>query len=189
MEQPGTDVTEQLYLLACTFSPEIDAQVRALQQEICTRFGPSRSLSKPVHLTLMPPFWAPAVFETWSDLDWLATQIPTFELELEGIGCFANPKSPVLYVHVNPQPQLARLYKALRKLWTVANYPVVRWPAGFHPHVTIAYRDVKPDVFRELWPAFRYRPFHAAFVQDSFTLFRWENHRWVPIREFRLMGK
>ncbi len=172
------------YLIACTFPPAVDEQVRILQREIKTRFGPSRSLAKPVHITLVPPFLAPETFETDNNLEWLAAQFAPFELGLEGIGCFPNPKSPVLYVQVMPQPELARLYKAIKTTWQVSHYPGVGWLPGFHPHVTIAYRDVKPVVFKEIWPEFKDRPFSVSCMHLGFTLFRWQDQHWKPVREF-----
>ncbi|XZF16501.1 2'-5' RNA ligase family protein [Chitinophagaceae bacterium MMS25-I14] len=173
-----------LYLIALLFPDEANEQVRMIQREIHEKFGPSKSLDKPVHITLVPPFHAPRSFESAHKMHEVAGAFSPFKLGLDGFGSFDNPKQPVVFIKIAEDQMLQRLYAALKLHWLQHHYPQIHWPHGFHPHVTIAYRDVKPAVFRLLWPHFRNRIFTCDFIQHDFSLLRWEELQWVRIQDF-----
>jgi 2'-5' RNA ligase len=51
---------------------------------------------------------------------------------------------------------------------------------GFHPHVTIAFRDLKRRHFEQLMPVFQQRTFSATFPYAGFSLLKldktWKEH-------------
>jgi 2'-5' RNA ligase len=51
---------------------------------------------------------------------------------------------------------------------------------GFHPHVTVAFRDLKKPVFYEVKKAFENKELKGAFAYSGFSLLkleeRWEEH-------------
>lgn len=174
----------QLYLIALLFPDAVNERVRMVQREVAQDFGFRRSLNKPVHITLVPPFKAPEAFEKEHHLAQVAEQSEPFKLELKDFGCFPNPTNPVLFINIVENEALRQLYKNIEAQWKAPVYPAVQWQAHFHPHVTISYRENNSDRFSELWDKYKDRPFDSIFVQDSFTLLRWENFQWQPVQHF-----
>jgi 2'-5' RNA ligase len=56
---------------------------------------------------------------------------------------------------------------------------------GFHPHMTIAFRDLKKNKFQEVWQLFKERKFQAEFPYAGISLLRlekkWEEIKFFPI--------
>ena len=56
----------------------------------------------------------------------------------------------------------------------------------FRPHVTIAYRDIPPEVFPAMWEEFKNRKFNRSFKVESFSLLKHDGKQWNLFREFHL---
>ncbi|MGZ3865397.1 MAG: 2'-5' RNA ligase family protein, partial [Bacteroidia bacterium] len=58
---------------------------------------------------------------------------------------------------------------------------------GFHPHVTIAFRDLKKDQFHKAWQHFKGKAFAAEFTCTHFCLLKYGLGKWDVYREFPLI--
>ena len=56
---------------------------------------------------------------------------------------------------------------------------------GFHPHMTIAFKDLKKAVFPEAWSHFSKIKYERMFSVKSIFLLRHQNKRWEIFREFQ----
>lgn len=178
-----------LYLVALLFPEGVNEKVRIVQREISQDFGFKKSLSKPVHITLIPPFEATSAIENNPVFQQTADLTHSFKIVLKDFSCFPNPKNPVLFVHLEDNPELTRLFHTLQRLWEEDFNPRVTWLKHFTPHVTVAYRDTEPVKFRELWARFKDRVFDAAFMQENLTLLRMDNGVWTPVHHFSFAKK
>jgi 2'-5' RNA ligase len=56
---------------------------------------------------------------------------------------------------------------------------------GFHPHATIAFRDVKKSKFEEVWSIYKGKKYEAHFEYVGFSLLKlnskWEELMFFPI--------
>ena len=108
-----------------------------------------------------------------------------FSLGLQGFGAFA-PR--VIYVAVEENTQLRVLQKALADFMRRSlkvfdpNYK----ERGFHPHMTIAFRDLKKALFPQVWAEFQDRPFQASYEVNSLWLLRHDGKQWQPVHEILL---
>ena len=58
----------------------------------------------------------------------------------------------------------------------------------YHPHLTIAFRDLKRRQFGALWEEVRERSVHYAFTVTNLTLLWHDGKRWQVDCEFALSG-
>lgn len=174
MPQPSA----HMYYLALVCPPDIDARVLALKHWLQQRFGCRNALRSPAHITLIPPFW-------WSDGQQAELQkavlsffsnIPPLVIQLNG---FSHFKRRVLFIDVAPQPQLGSLRKQLE------NHLLQQLPGSirandrpFHPHVTLATRDLNTEAFQQAWQRLGNEPFEMQFTANSITLLRLGPQRW-----------
>ncbi len=55
---------------------------------------------------------------------------------------------------------------------------------GFHPHITIAYRDLKKTVFYKIWEEFKNKIFEKSFLCATICLLKEEENEWIVYKEF-----
>lgn len=189
MNTPEQTAGTNLYLVALLFPEGVNEKIRIIQREISQDFGFKKSLSKPVHITLIPPFKATAAVEKGPVFQQVADLIHPFKIVLRDFSCFPNPKNPVLFVHLEDNPELLHLFRTLQRIWEETRSAQVIWTKHFTPHVTVAYRDTEPAKFRDLWARFKDRVFDAAFMQENFTLLRMDNGAWTPVHHFSFAKK
>ena len=56
---------------------------------------------------------------------------------------------------------------------------------GYHPHMTVAFRDLKPSAFRQAWEEFEGRELSHHFEVRSIVLLKHNGKDWEIFREFR----
>lgn len=105
-----------------------------------------------------------------------------FEILLDGFDSFP-PR--VLFIKIADHKPIINLYNQLQnvlqnKLGFVRNETTHQ----YHPHMTIATRDLTEEAFQEAWPEFQQREFRASFSANSLFLLRHNGKRWDVYREF-----
>ena len=175
---------KSLYLIALVPGVDLRARIRLLKEEMKRRFGALHALKSPAHITLQMPFRRPESFEPEliQSLESLASQQVAFELPLKGFGCFP-PR--VLFVKVQNQEAILKLHSQLQKvLQQELGFNKQERGFRFHPHMTIATRDLTEEAFAEAWPEFSKRPFEAKFGVTSLFLLKHNGKTWDLYREF-----
>jgi len=175
---PG-GTNKDLFFIALVIGGEPGSRITRLKQEMERDFNSRRALNSPPHITLVPPFkmekdrmdseLAPALFGfagKWDPVD----------LQLDGFGAF---KPRVIFVKPSASAELEQLYQELR-VSLKAMFPEIRpseYP--FHPHVTIAFRDLAADQFYKAWPLFRDRSFSELVHFQNVTVLRHVSGKWT----------
>lgn len=179
---------KSLYLIALVPDADLRARIRSLKEEMKQRFGASHALKSPAHITLQMPFRRPASFEPELNraLESLAGEQAVFELSLNGFDCFP-PR--VLFVKIsNPDP-VSHLHSQLQKaLKEDLGFSQGERGFRFHPHMTIATRDLTAEAFREAWPEFSGRSFEASFRVKRLSLLKHNGKTWDVYMEFPFEG-
>lgn len=57
---------------------------------------------------------------------------------------------------------------------------------AFHPHLTLAFRDLKKPEFYKAWEEFKDRKFNAGFVVNSISLLKHDGMQWQLFKELGL---
>lgn len=172
------------YFLALLPPENIRQQVRKIKEEIRDTYQSKKALRLPAHITLQAPFKleeerVPHVLKV---LEEFADTESPFNIILSGFGAF--PPRVIFLEVANPGP-VKHLQKALHEvmLQIVPGEDELK-DRKFHPHITVATRDLQQKQFQTAWEEFRRRDFSASFTAHSMTMFRHNGKSWDILREF-----
>jgi 2'-5' RNA ligase len=178
--------TGYMYFVAVVCPPDLNEKVLVFKQWMKDRFGCIVAMRAPAHITLLRPFWLEV--ERENELQQLLQSIKTnttfFELELNGFSSFTNR---VIFINVKETLALSELRLAAENVFADHLGSLIkREYRPFHPHITIANRDLKPASFEKAWPHFSAREFSEKFVNESVCLLKLNDGKWEVIAEKRL---
>jgi 2'-5' RNA ligase len=54
----------------------------------------------------------------------------------------------------------------------------------FHPHITLAFRDLKKTMFEAAWNEFKEKSFQTSFVMNAIDLLKHDGKCWHPLHRF-----
>jgi 2'-5' RNA ligase len=167
--------------------PPVDVAEYAIAtiQSLCDRYRMGTAKAPP-HITVQPPFlWeAGAIAQVEDCLYAFVAEQPSVSIQISGFGCFP-PR--VLYLNVLETTDLMALQNGLRlrferQLGIVNRQEQQR---GFHPHMTVASRRVKP-IFRPAWAQLQAQTIEFEWVGDRLTLFAHDGEQWQVRSAFHL---
>jgi 2'-5' RNA ligase len=171
------------YFIAIVIPPPFFEKIESVKEQLFERHHLKGALRSPAHITLHRPFeWKEEkenkLVETLKQFD----HTSSFEIEMNGFACF-EPR--VIYVNVLQSEKLDLLQRNLtllakKQLQLFNQFEDER---GFHPHITVANRDLKKQKFYELWPEFQSKEFKGTFDYKGFSLLRLEK-KWEEIYFF-----
>ena len=175
------------YFIAIVLPEPIQSEVEAFKASLFAQFNLKGALRSPSHITLHRPFeWKEekenVLIETLQKFSFHAG----FNIELKNFNCF-DPR--VIYVDVLKNEKLEELHTNL-KYFAQNNLKLlneVEDMRGFHPHVTIAFRDIRKNRFEEVWSQFKEKKYEAKFEFKGFSLLKLKK-TWEPLRDFNCNG-
>ena len=182
---PGVSELKALYYIAVVLpSPQADA-VKTLQNRAHTEYHSRAALRSPPHITLQAPFRLALdqVGVLKQVLTEFASSYSPVSIELDGFGCFP-PR--VVFVRVIENRMLYAIQHDLIKTLT-ENQMVGSGEQGsraFHPHITIAFRDLIQRHFRSLWVEVEHKSFSGRFTASSITLLGHDGKSWTAEDDF-----
>ena len=144
-------------------------------------------LNSPPHITLHMPFERNSLKE-----DRLVESLQSFssgetpvKIDFNNFGCF-SPR--VIFLQATATPELIAIQHHLRQFCRkelgLFNADYKDHP--FHPHITIAFRDLKKPAFDRAWEEFKDKKFEGGFVADRICLLRHDGGEWREMKEFVL---
>lgn len=168
-----------LYFIAITAPAEVDRAVLRFKHFMLDQYGCKAALRSPAHITLVPPFDLPDAQRRLLEqalLD-VAAGVQDFGIALKN---FASFPPRVIYVDVAHNGPLQHV-QALLERRLLPLFPVKKSTRPFHPHVTIANRDLDKLHFAEAWNHFSEKDFRAAFSAAGLSLLRYDGTRWQVV--------
>lgn len=172
-----------MYYVAVVCPPEIDEKVLQYKHCMRERFGCKAALKSPAHLTLIAPFWLEEDLEQplKETTQQFQSAISPFEIRLNNFDHFSNR---VLFVHTEANESLAQLqFETTKHFQQQFPADVKTDNRPFHPHVTIANRDMSPSAFLKAWEHFSKEDYSASFIADKISLFKLSTGKWDVIFE------
>ena len=145
------------------------------------KFDCSVALRSPAHITLVPPFWMSDDLEHKLEeaISEFSRDAVSFEVNLKNFAAF---KPRVIYVDVLSNQQLQVLYDRLHEHLVAGNlFPIKKDERPFHPHVTIATRDLRKKAFHESWETFKKESYEASYMIDGISLLKHNQKNWDVI--------
>lgn len=157
-----------------------------LKQWVFKEVGSKGALRSPAHITLLMPFKWKQAKETllFYSLETLASSIAKFNIKLTRFNSF-EPR--VIYVDVEQSTHLTLIKDQVMKMARQElKLEFLKDLRGFHPHITIAFRDLKKPQFYTLWEQLKGKPFESEFEATSIALLTHNGKNWDVYKKFDL---
>lgn len=175
----------KMYFLAAVAPAHINEQVLKWKHYMRDHYRCTVALRSPAHITLIPPFWMNAALEDElvKDVNAFAAQHRSFDIHLRNFDAF---KPKVIFVGIEKNEALARLKLALEE-YLLDKYPIKKETRPFHPHLTIANRDLMKKDFTPAFAHFKNIDYEAKFPAAAISLLRHNGTEWDVIKELDLL--
>ncbi|HEX2532357.1 MAG TPA: 2'-5' RNA ligase family protein [Chitinophagaceae bacterium] len=173
----------QLYYLALVLPPDLNAPIQEYKLWMQDRFGCTVGLKSPAHITIIPPFklQRPREAELLTDADALCRPLRPVEVRASGFASFGHR---TLFAGVHPGKELAALKKSVEEGFVDLNkYGIRRENRPFHPHITIANRDLPRSAFDEAWQYLKGQTFSATWTAEGLSTLRHNGRHWEVIHQ------
>jgi len=175
--------THKMYYVAIVCPEQINEKIQKFKQWMKDRFGCVVAMKSPAHITLIPPFWFVHEHE-----DALVNAVRSFindssslQIELDG---FSHFRKKVLFVRIKESVSLAELKGEVEEYFTGKFGAIFKKDdRPFHPHITIANRDLKPFHFEQAWEHFSNMIFKETFNSNSISLLKLDPGAWTVAAE------
>ena len=158
--------------------------IQGLKNHFKEAYGAKAALRSPAHITLHMPFLWPVKKEQrlTETLGQFAIAQKPLGLTLNNFSCFP-PR--VIFVDVAKSDELEQLQRTLHRhckqnlnLFN-ANYQ----DRPFHPHITLAFRDLRKDAFELAWKEFMNRELTGSFIVNTISLMKHNGSVWERFAE------
>ncbi|NOT75313.1 MAG: 2'-5' RNA ligase family protein [Cyclobacteriaceae bacterium] len=162
-------------------------QAAVIKNYVSDKFNSKGSLLSPPHITLHMPF------EWRSDReDDLITHLQNFfslqkqtYVTFQNFNCF-EPR--VIFIQIEKTEELSHLQRALRQFCKkdLGLFNADYKDLPFHPHLTVAFRDLRKPMFKSAWEEFSKKKFEGTFLVNNISLLKHINGKWDVMKEFSL---
>ena len=171
------------YFIAILPTEPLVSEIMKVKQYFVEAYGSKGALRSPAHLTLHMPFlWKAKKEAQLINLLAQTTNVNPFNIQLDGFGAFP-PKA--IFIKNKPSTELNAFQEQLTRFtWREMKLFNPTHNRGFHPHITVAFRDLKKEGFYKAWPEFEHKRFEGEIEVNSFWLLKHDGKQWHPFHEF-----
>lgn len=170
-----------MYFIAVVLPEELNRKVLPLKQYMLDDYHCKVGLKSPAHITIAPPFWMDHALEQdlLSDVDHLSRQFSAFPLHTNNFSAF---KPRTIFIAVKHSGELNTLKKQADEFFGAKpQYKIKIENRPFHPHITIATRDLLKKAFSEAWPHFEKQAFEEEWTAQGLSVLRHNTRNWDVI--------
>lgn len=174
---------QALYFIAIIPEEPLRKQFSEIKEEFSKSYHTYHALKSPPHITLIPPFTFSNQNEQilTSTLEEFARSCSVFEVSIKDYGAF---KPKVIYLSITKNDTLERLHQKLTDKCSKDLGINMKKNLPFHPHMTLAFRDLSPQMFHKAWERYKVESFRASFKAKSLFLVKHVGIRWDIAYEF-----
>jgi 2'-5' RNA ligase len=170
-----------MYFIALVAPQEINEEVLKWKNFMKERFDCSVALRSPAHITLIPPFWMDESLEEklQTTISVFSQSQASFEINLKNFAAF---KPRVVFVEVIANQFLETLHTRLVQFLIESHiFPIEKEERPYHPHVTIATRDLHKKSFHQAWEIFKEKQYKASWLTLGISLLKHNQKKWDVI--------
>ncbi|PSK99265.1 RNA 2',3'-cyclic phosphodiesterase [Cecembia rubra] len=174
------------YFIALVPEGKIQDEASNLKEEMRDLFNIKYALKSPAHITIKMPFIYNELKEERlkGRLGKFFENYHSFDLQLKGFGRFGRR---VIFVDVKPSKELERLQQDLNKFCKTELKLINELSdRAFHPHMTIAFKDIKPKDFDIYWQHIQSKRFDALYPVRNVALLKRLEGKWIVVYRFIL---
>lgn len=170
-----------MYYIALVAPEEINCKVLTYKNFFREKFGCTAAAKSPAHITLIPPFWMNEELESEliSKISAFSNTAHRFNISLHNFSTFA-PR--VIFIDVPFNEELQKLYENFNSyILSLQLFPIKKDDRPFHPHVTLATRDLYKKDFYKAMEQLASEDFRADWTIDGISLLRNDQKKWDVI--------
>jgi 2'-5' RNA ligase len=180
-------LNKPLYFIALVPPEPFRQQAWEMKEHFREEYQSKASMNSPPHITLHPPFKLKqegAEEKLEQALQELASGFKPFEARLKNYGGF---KPRVIFIDVEKEPAMEKLQKAVvERVMPYAEAEKKRAEPAFHPHMTLAFRDLSKDNFHRAWKEYESKELSYSWEVSQFVLLKHNGKHWEEHRQFSL---
>ncbi|MFD2286567.1 hypothetical protein GJU39_16710 [Pedobacter petrophilus] len=175
---------ENLFLICLIPPASIVEDVDKIRNYIADEFKVYESLKRPAHITLIAPLKITSGATEKRFFSALSTAVfsDAFTQVLSHFNAFPPH---TFYLNVEQNRGIMSLQSEIKKALNPLKLDSQRDNFKFTPHLTLAFKDVKPPVFESIIKAFKDRKFKRAFTVSGFSVYKHIDKKWQPYKEFQ----
>lgn len=179
----------QKYFLAIVPEGAIQDNCIEIKNEIRDQFNVKYALKSPAHVTLKMPFSYNEAKEEKliQALRKFLIQFESFPISIGGVDTFGKR---VIFLKIKADDRLAKLQAEL-KVFCKRELNLVDELSdrNFHPHMTIAFKDLKEIHFDEILNLVKKRSIQEEYFVSNIHLLKRIEGRWISLKEIQLGEK
>lgn len=167
-----------MYFIALVAPGEINEQILKWKLWMKENYHCEVALRSPAHITLIPPYWMKPELENelMNAVDEFASKQNNFKMILDGFSFF---KPRVIFVNVEKNEMLDLLQNDLTGfLLAKEKFFAKKEEHDFHPHVSIATRDLHKKAFYETWENFKDKKYKAEWNVNDISVLHHNKKNW-----------
>lgn len=172
MQNKNSPPPRQTHFIGVLLPDDLTCVVEECRRYMNRTYGCRSGHATPVHVTLVPPFALPRDYTTEDVVEALLRGVPqdfSFSARTENFGAFGDR---TLFAAVRPAPEWNRLKNAAETALRGAFPGCLRKdPRPFHPHITVANRDIPPGASTAALRVLNGKKFEEDFPVDNMTVF------------------
>jgi 2'-5' RNA ligase len=174
-----------MYFVAIVCPAGLNQKILSFKHWMRDRFNCVVALKSPAHITLIPPFWLDEQRETELLETLRSFTIDCNEIEIEVDG-FSHFGKRVMFANVKEDSTITEIKKQaeIHFMPPFSNL-IKKDDRPFHPHITVANRDMKPHDFEIAWEHFSKLNFKEQFIAHTISLLKLTDSKWNVIGEKR----
>jgi 2'-5' RNA ligase len=179
----------QKYFLAIVPPEPAFSKYEEIKKEIKSQFAVKYGLKSPPHITLKMPFSFNEAKEEYlfSRLGSFLEERKNFSVRISGIGSFGRR---VIFQRIIPNENLSDLQSSLKNFCKRELHLADELSdRNYHPHLTLAFKDLKASKFEEVINLCNELQFEADFVVDRLYLLKRSQGQWLIKQAIHFGGK
>ncbi len=169
-----------MYYIAIVLPHHLNEKVLKSKQYMLEQYNCTVGLKSPAHITIIPPFWMEPEKENSliDDIDLLSNPISAFCIQTANFSAF---KPRTIFIAVKENEHLKNVKEIADAYFIHKDYKIKEENRPFHPHITIATRDLFKKDFAEAWSYFENKEFLAQCQVEGLSLLRHNKKNWDVI--------
>ena len=178
-----------MYFIALVLPAELNEKILHWKNFMNDRYHCKVGLKSPPHITFIPPFWMEEDRETslLADVDSIGRTLTPFTIKTKNFSAF---KPRTIFIDVEKTKDLDNLKQSVDNFFgTNSGYKIKVDARPFHPHITIATRDLFKKSFYDCWPVFEKEEFLKEWEANSLSVLRHNKKNWDVIHTSQFLDK
>lgn len=168
----------QMYFIAIVLPQVLNEKILLYKNFMLEKFQCKVGLKSPAHITIVPPFWMEEEKEAalLTTVDSISKEVRSFEVATDNFSAF-QPRT--IFIATMPNERLNEVKTLSDNFFKQQpDYKIKIDNRPFHPHITIATRDLHKKNFYEAWAIFENKVFKEEWIATGISVLKHNKKNW-----------